>query len=133
MFGEIISARNFQGRRGQWAVYHASPKSFIITFSYLLAWQLGDFYWTLIGWFNKLSLQTFQSLIIIYRRSNFVYHHWGYKSIYLPFSYPFRYPRYRTKKFLGHLGVLDLFHFSKSLVFSKLKILKEKILYLSFY
>ena len=32
----------------------------------------------------------FQSLILIYRRGNFMYHHWGCTSIYWPLSYPFR-------------------------------------------
>ena len=31
---------NTQGGRGHWAVYYASPQSFIIMFSYLLAQQL---------------------------------------------------------------------------------------------
>ena len=31
----------------------------------------------MIGWFIKLNVQTFQPLIIIYMRGNFVYHHWG--------------------------------------------------------
>ena len=39
----------------------------------------------LIGLFIKLSVQTFQLLIEIYRRSNFMYHHWGYTLIYRPF------------------------------------------------
>ncbi len=30
-----------------------------------------DFYWILIGWFMKLSVQTFQLLIVIYKRVNF--------------------------------------------------------------
>ncbi len=35
----------------------------------------GDFYLMLIVWFIKLSVQTFQPLIVIYRRDDFVYHH----------------------------------------------------------
>ena len=36
----------------------------------------------------KLSVLTFQLIIIIYKRSNFWYHHWGCKSNYHPLSYP---------------------------------------------
>ena len=38
--------------------------------------------------FIKLSVQKFQPLISIYRRGNFVYHHWICRSIYRPLSYP---------------------------------------------
>ena len=37
-----------------------------------------------------LIIQTFQPLILIYRRGTFVYHHWGCTSIYRPLSFPFR-------------------------------------------
>ena len=43
----------------------------------------------LIGLFIKLSVQSFQPPILIYRRGNFVYHHWGLKSIYRLLSYHF--------------------------------------------
>ena len=36
-----------------------------------------------------MSFQTFQPLILIYRRNNFVYHLWGCTLIYQPLSYPF--------------------------------------------
>ena len=49
--------------RGQWAVYYTSPQSFIITFSYSLAYQLWGLYWILICWFIKLSVQVFQPII----------------------------------------------------------------------
>ena len=52
--------------------------------------NFGDFYWILIGCFNKLSFQTFQPLVIIYRRGNFVYQHLVCTSIYRTLSYPFR-------------------------------------------
>ena len=68
---------------GQWAVYSTSPQSFIITFSYSLAWQLWGLLCILIGWFIKLSAQTIQPLILIYRTGNFVYHHWGAQLLYL--------------------------------------------------
>ena len=32
----------------------------------------------LIGWVIKLSVETFQPLIVIYKRGKFVYHHWRY-------------------------------------------------------
>ena len=34
--------------------------------------NFGDFYWILIGWSIKLNVQTFQPLIVIYRRGYFV-------------------------------------------------------------
>ncbi len=48
-----------------------------------LAYQLWGLLKILIGWFIKLSVtvQTFQPLISINRRGNFVYHLWGCKSI----------------------------------------------------
>ena len=59
---------------------------------FLILWlnNFEDFWGILIGWFMKLSVQTFQPLISIYRRVNFVYHHWA--SIYQPLSYPFYFP-----------------------------------------
>ena len=59
-----------------------------------------DFNLILISWFIKLSIQTFQRLIIIYRRGKFVYHHWRCASIYWPLSYPFRYLVFSIKIFL---------------------------------
>ena len=56
-----------------WAVHYTSPQSFMITFSYSLA--LETFYWTFIAWVITLHAQTFQLLIVIYRRDSFVYHH----------------------------------------------------------
>ena len=59
---------------------------------FLIRWlnNFRDFYWILIGWFIKLNVQTFQPLIVIYRRGSFVYHHWECTSIYQSLSYPFR-------------------------------------------
>ena len=65
---------------------------FIIMLSTSLASQLWGLYWILIGWFLKLSVPPFQLLILIYRRGNFVDHHWGCTSIYLSLSFPFRSP-----------------------------------------
>ena len=50
----------------------------------------------LIRWLNnfgdliKFSVQTFQPLILIYRRGNFMHHHWGCTPIYPSLCYPFR-------------------------------------------
>ena len=44
-----------------------------------------------------INAQTFQPLILIYRRGNFVCHDWGCTSIFRPLSYPFKslvYPLY---------------------------------------
>ena len=43
--------------------------------SFLIRWlkNFGNFYWILIGWFIMLSVPTFQLLILIYRRGNFLY------------------------------------------------------------
>ena len=70
--------------RGHWAIYYTSPQS-------LIRWLniFGDFYWIYVGMFIKLSVQTFQPLNVMYRRSNFVYHLWRCTSIYRPLSYPF--------------------------------------------
>ena len=62
--------QEFQGGRGHWDLYYTSPQSFIITLYYLLAYQYGDFYLISICQFIKLSVQTFQPLIVIYRRGN---------------------------------------------------------------
>ena len=63
-----------QRRKGQWTVCYISPQSFIIRF--------------LIRWLNNFFILeifiSFQSLIVIYKRNNFVYHHWGCTSIYQP-------------------------------------------------
>ena len=44
----------------------------------------------MIGWFIKLSVQTFQPLIVIYKRVNPVYYYVGCTQIYRSLSYPFR-------------------------------------------
>ena len=64
--------------RGQWTVYYTSPQSYIQL--------LLSFYWLV----HKLRVQTFQPLIIIYRRSNFVNHHKSVTSFKRPMSYPFK-------------------------------------------
>ena len=67
-----------QGGRGHCAVYFTSPQSFIIIFSYSVFQQL----WELL--LNFECVKTFQLLIVIYRRNNFV----NKSSIYRPLSYP---------------------------------------------
>ena len=49
---------------------------------------LGTF--TEFRWFIKLSVQTFQPLILIYKSCNLVCHHWGCTSIYRLLYFPFR-------------------------------------------
>ena len=73
--------------RGDWDVNKNSTQSLIITFSYSLLNNLGDIYLILIAWFIKLSIQTFQPHIVIYR---FVYYLCWCTSIYRPLSYSFR-------------------------------------------
>ena len=51
--------------------------------------NIGGLHWILIGWFIKLSVQTIQPLILIYRSPNFVYNYWRCTSIYRPRSCPF--------------------------------------------
>ena len=64
--------------RGKWAVYYTSPQSYTKK-SFLIRWlnNFGEYYHILIGWIIYLSVQTFQPLIVTYRRVNFVHHHWG--------------------------------------------------------
>ena len=54
------------------AVYYTSPESFIISYCFSSVKQL----WGLLLNFDWL-VQTFEPLIVIYGRGNFVYHHWG--------------------------------------------------------
>ena len=77
-----------QGGRGYWAAYYTSPQSFMIRFSYLFN-NFGDFFWFLICWLIKLSVQTLLSLIL-QKAGNLVYHHWWCTSIYQTMPYPFR-------------------------------------------
>ena len=57
---------SYHGGRKHWAVYYTSPKRFLIRWLN----SFGDFYWLLIGGFIKLSVQTFQPLIVIYKSCN---------------------------------------------------------------
>ena len=65
---------------------------------FLIRWlnKFGDFF-ILIGCIIKLCVLTFQPLIVIYRSGNFVYHQWGFTSIYWPLPYPFRSLSSRTQ------------------------------------
>ncbi len=86
----ITSERNGQEARegGNIAgvVYYTSPQKLVIRW----LTNLGDLHGILIGWIRNLSVQTFQQLIVIYRRVNFVYHYWKCTSIYHQLSSPFR-------------------------------------------
>ena len=83
---------DLQRGRGNFAVHYTSLQSFKITFFLFVGLTtLQTFtYWILISWFIRLRVQTFQPIIIFYRRDNFVYCHWGCKSIYWLLCYPFR-------------------------------------------
>ncbi len=70
---------------------NTSPQSFIIMFFTRWLNNFGDFNKEiLIGWSIRLSTQKFQPLIVIFKRDNFVYHHWGCKLIHRSLSYLFR-------------------------------------------
>ena len=73
-----------QGGRWHWTVNYTGTQSFIAP--WLTHWLKNFTTWILIGWFIKLSVQTFLPLILIFRRGNFVYHHWRCTSIYRPLS-----------------------------------------------
>ena len=75
-----------QGGRWHWTLNYTGIQSFITPLAYLLSQKLYYFYWILIGGFIKLSVQAFLPLILIFRRGNFVYHHWRCTSIYRPLS-----------------------------------------------
>ena len=76
-----------QGGRRHWAVNYISSQRFVITFSYLLTLGTCIEFW-LGSYFIKFRFHTLQPLIVIYRMGNFVYHYWGYTSIYRPLPYP---------------------------------------------
>ena len=68
----------------------------IYSYSHIYVWILILYYKIVIGWFIKSSVKTFQLIIVMYRRGNFVYHHLECTSIYRPLSYPFRSLKTRT-------------------------------------
>ena len=78
-----------QGGRGHWAVYYTRPRKFYNNV-YLFVQQLWELLLCLIGLSIKLIFKTFKSIIVIYRRGNFMYHYWGCTSIYQSSSYPFK-------------------------------------------
>ena len=88
----VVLCGFIQGGRGQWTFYFSSPQSFIIVFSYsLIRWlnYFRDFseFW-LVG--SLIWVSRFQTLIVIYRRGNFGFNHWGWIFIYQALSYSFR-------------------------------------------
>ena len=76
--------RNLQGGRGHWAVNYTSPQSFRIMFSLKTYIE----FWLVVA--LNLVFQRYQPLIIIYRKGNFICHHWDCASVNRPLSYPFR-------------------------------------------
>ena len=77
-----------QSGRGHWAVYYTSLQNFIKK-SFLIRW-LNNFGNFLIVWFIKMNFQTFQPLIVIFRKDNYMCSHWECLSVYRPLSCPFR-------------------------------------------
>ena len=71
---------SMQEGRGHWAVNHTRPQTFIAKIRWL------NNFWD----FFEFCFKSFQPLIVIYRRGNFVYHHWVCTSIYRSLSFPFR-------------------------------------------
>ena len=57
--------------RGQWAVYYTGPQSFLTRFLIRWLYNFGDIKSFLIGRFIKLSIQTFQPMIVLYISGNF--------------------------------------------------------------
>ena len=55
----------------------------------LIRW-IKTFRWILNGCFLTRSVRIFQSIILIFRKDNFVNNHWGCLTIYHPLSYPLR-------------------------------------------
>ena len=53
-------------------VYYTGPQSLKLMFSHLL-YNFGDFISIFIGWLLKLRIQTFQPIIVIFRRDYFVH------------------------------------------------------------
>ena len=69
-------------------ILHLSPVFYYVFL--FVGKNYGEFCYMLIGWFIKMSIQTFQPLNVIYRRGNFVYQHWVCPSIYRSSFFPFR-------------------------------------------
>ena len=67
---------NIQRVWGQWAVITRIPKVLFLFVFLTTFGTLENFDW-LIGWFIMLSVQMFKTLIVMYRKGNFVYHQWG--------------------------------------------------------
>ena len=71
---------------GEIGLFNA-PVPKILWYRFLIRWlkNFEDFYWILIGWFIKMSIQTIQQLIVIYRMGNFLHYFWRCPSIYRAF------------------------------------------------
>ena len=78
-----------QGGRVHWTGNYTGTQSFINNF--LIRWMKLD-------WFLKTSnVLTFSQQFLIYKRCNFVIHHWEIKSNYLQLSYPLRFLRWTNQ------------------------------------
>ena len=64
-----------RGERSMVCLLHYSPKFYNMILNFWIN-NFVEIVWIVIGWFFKLSVQTFQPLFVIYRWDNFVYHHW---------------------------------------------------------
>ena len=86
MFVSVVN----QGGMGHCAVYYTSPQRFVITFSCMLAQQLWglslDFNWLV----NQVKCPNVSTTNYNLLGGQFCLALWGFSSIYLPLSYPFR-------------------------------------------
>ena len=64
-----------------WTVICTGTQSFVTKLSYLVAQNFGYY------WFQTDSAQTFQQIILIYRRGDLICHIWLFTPIYHPYSY----------------------------------------------
>ena len=96
---------------GKWGRGHCAVKYTSLQ-SFLIRWlnNFGDFNLILISWLVfQLIVDTFQPLLVIYIRGNFVYHHWKCTPIYRSLSYPFRFLRnnHLFKRFFIVIFILE--------------------------
>ena len=61
--------------RKYWTENYTGTQSLISKLSYSFLQNFGYFYWIWLVWFQNNSVKTFEPIIFIYRRGNFVYHH----------------------------------------------------------
>ena len=88
---------------------HWSPKFYNNVSLFVALKTLGTSFIT-IFLFIKLGVQMFLLLILIWRSSYFVNHHWERNSIFWPLYYPFR--SLQLKRYRGlHVGILSDYKF----------------------